>query len=331
MALILSADDACLTWAGAISVEVTEEGVRPWRIPCDQRDLFPFEDFHEGARMPAGVRIAFTTDSDVVAGACQVQDGAKPIDLVSDGELAGSQALDGTSGFRFEGLGREEKLIELWLPQYGWFRLKSLELSDGATVKPFRNGRPRWITYGSSITQCGEADSPTGTWPAIVARRCGLNLTCLGFGGHCHLDVMIARMIRDLPADFITACLGINVYGSGSLNSRTFRPAVIGFVSIVREKHPDVPLVLMSPIYVTDIEVEHGNSHLTIEQIREEIEAAVAALGSHGDKHLHYVNGLEILGPEQRDLLIDGLHPGPQGYALMARNFKDKVVDRVLA
>jgi len=30
-----------------------------------------------------------------------------------------------------------------------------------------------------------------------------------------------------------------NIYGNGSLNPRTFRPAIIGFVQILREKHTD--------------------------------------------------------------------------------------------
>ena len=97
-------------------------------------------------------------------------------------------------------------MIELWLPQFGSFQLRNLEIDDGATLQPFADARPQWVTYGSSITQCRTAASPTQTWPAIVARQHGLNLTCLGYGGQCHLDAMVARMIRDLPADYI-ACV----------------------------------------------------------------------------------------------------------------------------
>ena len=60
---------------------------------------------------------------------------------------------------------------------------------------------------------------------------------------------MIARMIRDLPADFLSMKVGINIQGGNTLNERTFRAAIIGFVQIVREKHPDTPFAVISPIY----------------------------------------------------------------------------------
>ena len=56
-------------------------------------------------------------------------------------------------------------------------------------------------------------------------------------------------MIRELPANYLSLKLGINVHNAASMNIRTFRPAVIGFVHIVREKHPDTPLVVISPIF----------------------------------------------------------------------------------
>ena len=56
----------------------------------------------------------------------------------------------------------------------------------------------------------------------VVARDQNFNLTCLGYGGQCHLDSMVARMIRDLPANFISMCLGINIQGASSLGPRAF-------------------------------------------------------------------------------------------------------------
>jgi len=278
--------------------------------------------------MPAGVRIAFRSDTTLVAGEIVPYPEMAGIDICCDGELLGSAELDGRDRFRFDGLPAGEKVIELWLPQFGEFRLRSLELSDGVSVAPFEDKRPRWITYGSSITQCRAAASPTQTWPAIVARGHGLNLTCLGFGGQCHLDPMIARMIRDLPADYLSMCVGINIYGASSLNLRTFRPAIIGFVQIVRERHPDVPFVVMSPIYSPPREDTPNAVDMTLRIMREEVEAAVETLRAHGDRHLHYVNGLEILGPGYEHLLPDELHPNAEGYRVMGRSFLQKVAAR---
>jgi hypothetical protein len=59
-----------------------------------------------------------------------------------------------------------------------------------------------------------------------VTRARGWDLTCLGYGGQRHLDPLIACTIRDRYADLISMCVGINIYGQGSLNVRTFLPAV---------------------------------------------------------------------------------------------------------
>src|SRR5690606_37434801 len=113
--------------------------------------------------------------------------------------------------------------IELWLPHFGQFRLKAIEIDDDATFARVESKARRWITYGSSITQCRASRTPTQTWPAIVARRMGLDLVCLGFSGQCHLDPMVARLIRDTPADYLSICAGINIYGGASLGKRSFK------------------------------------------------------------------------------------------------------------
>ncbi|HEV2123154.1 MAG TPA: GDSL-type esterase/lipase family protein [Chloroflexota bacterium] len=175
------------------------------------------------------------------------------------------------------------------------------------------------------MTQCAAAASPTQTWTAIVARERGLNLTCFGFGGQCHIEPMVARLIRDLPADYISLCLGINVYGARSLTARTFRPAVLGFIAIVRERHPDIPLVVISPIVSAPRETEPNQAGLSLALMRQEIAEAVEALRAHGDEALHYVDGLRIFGPDLQHLQPDQVHPDAEGYRVLARNFLREV------
>jgi lysophospholipase L1-like esterase len=326
MALSLRPDDPRLAWHGAVSLRRTTEWVQPWRLPYDDRALFPPDVLLERAAMPAGVRLAFRSDTTRVAGAIVPHPDATAIDLCRDGALVASVALAGRAEFAFAGLPPGDKSLELWLPQFGEFRLRALELDDGATLAPFADSRPRWITYGSSITQCRTAASPALTWPAIVARERGLGLTCLGFGGQCHLDPMVARLIRDLPADFLSICVGINVYGGASLGPRAFRPAVIGAISIIRERHPDTPFAVLSPISSPPREEMPNQVGFTLRAMREEVAAAVEALRARGDRHLHYINGLDIFGPDLAHLLPDDLHPNAAGYEVLGRNFLAKVV-----
>lgn len=316
----ISHDDPRLSWHGHVSLERTPDFTRPLRLPFDQRTLFP-PLLADRASTQAGVRLAFHSDSPFVKGQVAPFAQNQLLDLYLDGAMHGSVSLADQSEFAFEGIPEGRHLIELWLPQRGDFALRGLELADGASLAPYEDTRPRWITYGSSITHCGTAASPSFTWPAIVARERGLNLTCLGYGGQCHLDVLVARMIRDLPADYISICAGINIYGQASLNERSFVPALIGSVCVIREKHPRVPIALISPIFSCHRETEPNAVGWTLQDYRQGVREAVEILRGAGDAAVHYIHGPDLFGGEHSHLLPDNLHPNAEGYEVLGRNF----------
>jgi hypothetical protein len=318
--MLISHDDPRLSWHGHISLEQTAEYSRPWRIPFARRGLF-FPALADRAATQAGVRLAFQSDTRRLAGAIVPCDGEQNTDLYVNGDFFGTSSFRDGSVFAFENLPDGNKLLELWLPQRGDFALRQLEVDAGAAVRPYADTRPRWVTYGSSITHCGEAESPSQTWPAIVARERHLHLTCLGYGGQCHLDPQIACMMRDLPADYISICAGINVYGGSSLNARTFVSHLIGFVQIVREKHPRTPLALLSPIYSRDRETTANAAGWSLQEYRQAVHDAARTLQQNGDENLIVVNGLDLFGPSFAHLMPDHLHPDAEGYKVLGRNF----------
>ncbi len=316
----ISPADTRLSWPGAVSLQQEADWVMPWRIPEKDRSLYALP-LAERAAMPAGVRLTLRSDTRTLRGEMVAFPERSPVDLYCDGEFVASTETADHTTFAFADLPAGEKTIDLWLPQFGEFCLRGLEIDEGASLDAVHDQRPRWITYGSSITQCRQAASPSQTWPAIVARECGYNLTCLGFGGQCHLDPMIARLMRDLPAEFLSMCVGINIYGANSLNQRTFGPGIMGFVQIVREKHPDTPFVVLSPIFSPPRETAVNAVEFTLQAMRAEVEAAVATLQAHGDRNLHYVDGRQIFDAKLAHLLPDDLHPNAEGYQLMGQNF----------
>jgi lysophospholipase L1-like esterase len=331
MAMRVEANDERLSWPGAVSVERGDGWVQPWRIPHRQRALFPPDTLRERTAMAAGVRLSFRTTSGTVRGELALAGEASFVDLAVDGELVASRPVAGETSFGFDGLSSSDKLIELWLPQTSRFRLAALTLDDGATLTRALSTAPRWTTYGSSITQCGAAQSPAYTWPAIVARDHSLDLTCLGFGGQCHLDPMIARVIRDTPADVVTVCAGINIQGGATMGPRTFQPAIIGTVRCVRERHPDIPIGVISPIFSPPREEKPNAVGFSLQGMRVEVEAAVDALRSCGDENVHYFSGLDVFGEDLAHLLPDDLHPDAAGYKALGKNFGDVVMRHLLS
>lgn len=312
--------DPRLGWAGALGLEVTPEWVRPWRLPLPELGLAaPL--LLARAVQPSGVRLTFRTDSPLIAGMLDPDDEATGLDLLLDGEFVGSVPLPGRGRFEFADLPSRSKRAELYLPHFGQFRLRALHLAQGATLEAAPPTGPRWVTYGSSITQCRTALSPARTWPALVARAAGWQLTNLGFGGQCHLDPPVWTAMRDVPADLLSACLGINIYDSATFSVRSLRPAVLGFVRTVRQGHPQTPFLIVTPIHAPGREDTPNAAGMTLADVRDEVAAATAQLQAHGDAHLHSLDGRELLGEAEAHLLLDRLHPDQPGYDLIACRF----------
>lgn len=310
-------------WAGCIALEASDQAVTPWRgLPADRRLYAP--RLLERLTVPAGVRIVCRSDTRrlvlSLARPCFMEEPAH-FDLVVDGRLHQRQTLGETDRVvGFDDIPAGMHRLELYLPLFAQVEVAELSIDEEASIEPYEDPRPKWITHGSSITMCRQAEYPTCAWPALVAAELGLNHTNLGFGGQCHVETLVARMIVRQPADAISLCLGINVHG-GSLGVRTFRPAAAGFVLTIRDHHPTIPLVICSPIFSEPRETTPGTGGLTLTQMRADLRSLVDDLRGRGDEHIHYVDGLDLLGPDLAHHMPDALHPSREGIALLAQNF----------
>jgi hypothetical protein len=246
---------------------------------------------------------------------------------------------------RFEGLPSGEKNCQLWLPPNAWVELRAINLDDDSTLSPAPRQKRNWVHYGSSISHCAGAAQPVGTWPVVAARKGSVELQNLGFGGQCHLDQFIARTIRDLPADFISIKVGINIANMDSMRERAFRPALHGFLDTIREGKPDTSLLMISPIYCPSVENHPGptvstpsgkfvaipgaedvrEGCLTLVRMREIIEEVVAQRTEAGDLNLNYLSGLKLFSFADIADLPDDLHPNPAGYIRMGKRFFEQV------
>lgn len=308
-------------WHGAITWTDTSTGMQPWRLLPDECEHAYAPELTQRAQIPAGVRLSGRTSARTIQLAVAV-DGEGGLDVCIDGGL--------TRRYRLH-LGDNQLLIDLpagdhelciWLPQWGVAQLLDAAADAEVSASP---PQPRWVTYGSSITMCRTADGPSQTWPALVADRLGWDLTCLGFGGQCHLDAAVVRTIATVEADVISTCLGINVHGGGSFSVRTWAGQVYELLRRLREGHPHADLVVLTPIACPDRESTPSTSGLTLGRIRDDVAGAARDLaadcaGDGGAARVHLVDGLRILSVvEAEELLPDRLHPSPDGYRLMGR------------
>lgn len=364
-----------VTISGALDLERTANGLLPLRLPVRARAQFPEDGMLQAVvAQPSGVRLAFRTTAtvvelDVLPGKIQFEGApprpACPFDLLVDGGLAAQATVEGgntillsvrtrrmevTPGApgtaRFAGLAARMKDVEIWLPHQEVVELIALR-ADAPAEPPTDLGRPRWVHHGSSISHGANADSPTGTWPAVAAALGGVDLVNIGLGGSALVDPFTARAIRDTPADLISVKLGINVINTDSFRLRTFGPAVHGFLDTIREGHPATPLLVVSPILCPMAEEVPGPSgpdlesptlqfrnfgdpaevaagRLTLRVIRRELRRIVDQRAG-ADPNLRHLDGLELYGPaEAAELpLPDALHPGPAAHRRIGERFAE--------
>jgi lysophospholipase L1-like esterase len=365
----LSAPDRPLRFEGVLDVSPTPSGVRLSRLPARAQARIFELPLTWTASVPSGGRIEFVTDSrslelDVQLLRVSMGDQApRPaaFDLVVDGEVQDPVLSDSghvarytgrnytdvelirgaPATIRFEGLSTGRKRLELWLPHNASLDLRALRVDDGASVEAGRGEGRRWVHYGSSISHCMEAERPTGVWPVVAARQAGVNLMSLGLAGQAQLDQVVARTIRDVPADLISLKVGINLVNADSMRERTFVPAVQGFIDTIRDGHPHTPMLLITPI-ICPVAEEHpgptltdpqGRTYvverpedlvpgaLTLTRIRQLLGMVVERLSQQGDVNLHLMSGLDLFGPADVGDLPDGLHPNPAGYRRMGERF----------
>lgn len=355
---------------GTLDIEHTDRGIIPLRLPKWTQEQHDAEFLNLSAAQTSGVRVAFRTRATQVAltvhstrllfpdidpetvpvpYAATSEDGREELVSETQGSclvlsLTDKPALhpgeDATLQLQLGGAGVERK-VEIWLPNNA--AVEILDISADAPLHPITEvTSPRWIHYGSSISQCAEADSPLGVWPVAAARAMGMELTSMGFGGSAHLDQFVARTIRDHDPELISLKIGINVVNGDTLKRRTFLPAVHGFLDTIREAHPDVPILLISPIICPMHETTPGPVYWDVESkqmrpapaspidqdfgsldlvgVRRILEDVVRSRSGR-DSALFYVDGLDLLGWADADELPDGVHPSSRGYLRMAERF----------
>ncbi len=360
-------------FVGALDVAATGSGYVPRRLPSWTKPQLPDIAMDLVVQMPSGVRMRCRTDARTIEVDVQLtllrilpqELRAAAFDLVEDNTvtmrttstvgtvitLTGPRPEDVSiapgpaTTIRFDGLTPGMKTVEIWLPTASVVEIRDVRVTDDAVCEPApRDPRRRWVHYGSSISHCAEASSPTTTWPAIAARDADVHLLSLGLAGQCMLDPFVARTIRDLDVDVISLKVGINVVNGDTMRTRTFTPALHGFLDTIRESHPHTPLLLVSPIFCPSAEDRPGptllgsdgryytvndaaeirSTCLTLTQIRSTIASLVTQRREAGDDHLYYLDGLELFGPDDAGDLPDDLHPNADGYVRMGQRFAQK-------
>lgn len=279
---------------------------------------------------PSGGRIRFATDATALGVRAHFpslnhmnnmpRTGQLGIDLWVDGEhwkvTIPAQEAD-IEEVLFENLPAQRREVCMYLGLYGPVEVQAIGLSEDAAIEapaPFALELPV-VYYGSSITQGGCATRAGNSYQAIVSRALNLDFINLGFSGNGRGEPEVGEAVRELEASCYVMDWAQNVR-----DIEDFRALYAPFLEIIREKRPDTPVICVTPIFSTS-EVWSDNG-ARLDAMREIVRTAVAERRQAGDGRIEVVEGYDMLGPGDRDGLVDGSHPNDIGFMAMARGIE---------
>lgn len=298
-----------VAWAG------TDRVAYPRADPADARRLPA--DTWAAAGVPAGVRleiIGSATTVEVGYRATSAGDGYRQATTWSvwrDDRLVDQQAArPGDATVRLA-LGDGDGPAVVHLPETMGPRVTSLQALDG-TIEPAPTG-PRWLAYGDSITEGWACSSPGRAWVAVASREHHLDAVNLGYAGAARGELQTAEQMCGVRADVISVSFGTNCWSMVPFTGAMAHATTEAFLRILRSSHPDIPIVVVSPVVRPDAEDRPNRAGATLGGIRAAIEGAVVdTAATHGAV---LVAGLDILGPAD---LADGIHPDDEGHRRIA-------------
>ncbi len=200
----------------------------------------------------------------------------------------------------------------VYLPEGMKPRLRSVA-AIGGDIAP-APAQPPWVAYGDSITEGWSASAPARCWLAIAGRQSAMDAVNLGYAGSARGEIVLAQQIAALDADVITVAYGTNCWATIPHSADMVRANTAAFLRIIRSAHPEVPMLVVSPLIRPDAEDQPNALGTTLADIRAAIEQHACAEGP--DPLTALLPGADLV---PASLLADGIHPGDEGHRKIAR------------
>jgi lysophospholipase L1-like esterase len=187
----------------------------------------------------------------------------------------------------------------------------------GGAIEP-APPQPRWLAYGDSIVEGWIASGPVGAWPAVAGRDFGLDVVNLGYAGAARGEIASAEQLASLDAAVISVSHGTNCWTRIPFSVDMFRAQTRAFLAVLRDGHPETPIVVTSPVIRPDAEATPNRLGATLDDLRVVMEEVARERIADGDGALTLVEGRDRLQPGD---LPDGVHPGDEGHRILAAAF----------
>lgn len=243
---------------GAVRVEQQNDSVRFFRFTEAQQEAYLLaspDDFYKKTSATAGVRLCFTTDSGFLRLSYRMtKASSRPFgwfDVYENGVLVahfGGETVQPLEGCDEVLLSDGEKKVEIYFPWSAAGEILSLELGDGASVRPVKK-KLSMLAFGDSITQGYDAIYPSLSYQNRVSDL--LDASCInkGIGGERFFPELLDSP-EDVKPDLITVAYGTNDWSKR--DPVTYEQKCRGFFSALTSRYPDAKIVVITPIWRAD-------------------------------------------------------------------------------
>ena len=262
--------------------------------------------FEERAKTTTGVRFDFHTNSKHIK--LEIEKPAK-FEIYIDGIFR--YTMKEVDSLSFDITNPREEPVEdahvtVYFPSHKIGRVKSLELDDGAYVRPHTFDK-KILFVGDSITQGWESGFDSLSFANKVSRYFNAESVIQGVGGACFFP----EFLEPLPIDFDWVVVG---YGTNDFDRRKefdeFNAHMCEYMSKLSRLYGDKKVFVISPIW----------RRLSKPEARVRFGEYRRAIADEAQKHgFIHVDG-SLLVPPVNDLYTDGLHPNGVGFSLFAEN-----------
>ena len=195
------------------------------------------------------------------------------------------------------------------LPYGASIEFRGLSLNAGARLAaaPPRP-KTRWVAYGDSITQGFRASDVAHSYPFIVGQTKEWQVVNMGFGSR-RATAADGKVLGGLQADIFTVAMGFNDFNN-SKPLADYKTDLQGVLAGIRAAQPKVPVYFLTPLWSS----RGPKDGRELEEYRK-IVREVAAEAK--DLNTRVIEGLALI-PNEAKYFTDGIHPGDEGFSLMA-------------
>ena len=305
------------------------------RLPDDLLKKIPSLDFL--GRRPMGARLGFRTNSEKITVKIEFETLSVDIGMsiyacqsafVFVGERPNSRFLGLANAKNYENKiiektfnkGKEMEDVTIFLPRNEIIKGAWIYIEDGAEIEeptPYKYSKPL-LFYGSSITEGGVACNVSNGYNAIISRHLDADYYNLGFSGNAKGEPEMADFISTIDMSVF-----IYDYDHNAPTVEHLRATHEPFFKRIREKHPNLPILMMTRPYVHYGEDEYARKAV----VKRTYENAILA----GDKNVYFIDGEAFFkdDPDRELCFIDTIHPNDWGFAKMAQ-VVEPVIKKIL-